>query len=1207
MIGRLLQTAASSFSQHASSRPQTSLESVTEETHTRDLLFPDIIVLRASQQNALPSHSSRMPATAKEAVNHDDNGGLDIAYPNDIRIIIAQDANSRHHQPQVLYDSRPSKDCSNVESLQKECSVASSQRLSTRGKSLTNPSLQPSGRHQTTNSSIFSSSQTLPKSPVSLLSPGSRFRCITGDSQARQTSFEQPLCNHDTQQSRVTTDTKEEIDALLGCMFGAPGFRLEPSTKVHVIPRNVDDLKSEHKSPGTPRPLSSSGFHRKRTPLTRSTSVADVTVGVPRSCETTDHNTHTNPRTSVMFTRLFSINLPDVNIPRAEGGVRKLGPHSGKDSSTSPDKDNRAHAQDGTVKSIKQTKAPMYAVAVILQLPLEKGDLRMRSSHSQQGLSSLGSSYNDVTTASSWRAEYSTFSSFMEARESASFDPITNTNISHLLHHSNILCRSMELLEISARSRLLDYLEQSIPLTPCIPPPSRRDASTKPKAVKLAIQQNICVIPGCLQNEPLIRKNAEIAAQRIVSGLRTRRVMTGQGRWGAWREEARWMGRWAGSREHNFFFFNILTAFLGSHTTWLQSLGPPWYRRRHAFQQCAQPKDENCLRQRTVIVATDKMAARRLIFLLAGFFPTPSINTQTPFPAKSQVALSYAESPPLEATGTEPSFRQPGSGKPGSVRQTATEGSGHKRSVSFSIRQKERRMGTKSPTIAVGHHRRGSDTKSIKGQSLPLPYQMHELQKSSISTTLADSTVPVPHFTNLSTKDLSFNTPNERPVSGGSLASIALSHNLMRSEGIMSSFSGSGGRWGSVASGFWSNHGDYSTDGSDDPGLSFDSLARGKGITEDQRVVHSENLERMLEQANIKGEGKPGKDAMQPRSIPSSLAIESCLKQDDPSHERSSAKIIPQRQMPERMPIKLSMNEDDGYVDISMAPNYSINSSLASSFASIKLPGAAPSPSHEHYSPYGSCMYDSFRQRLERPVDVAGWLEEYQPDFALQAVRPYDSLVDDIKASMRAESRLIPATSLEADLANGQWADVSVTLVVDTTRFTVERLRLRRRKKIGSYANHSCQAIMPDELEAFEEQLIKEQVMDMDATLIDAIERTLARSGDPSRAPSRASSPPRSSRTDSIYGGTGIRRSASALGLDTSELITGASGPELPHGECRKMVFGALEDVVKSVVAERDIEGNDRRKREPDSTLREGVRRWLIGIEGGVSEQRSLA
>ena len=65
---------------------------------------------------------------------------------------------------------------------------------------------------------------------------------------------------------------------------------------------------------------------------------------------------------------------------------------------------------------------------------------------------------------------------------------------------------------------------------------------------------------------------------------------------------------------------------------------------------------------------------------------------------------------------------------------------------------------------------------------------------------------------------------------------------------------------------------------------------------------------------------------------------------------------------------------------------------------------------------------------------------------------------------------------------------------------------------------------------------------------------------------------------------------------------------EVPRTECRKLVLGALEEVVRSVTAEHcreDVDGElglaDRERKRTlagaDNTLREGVRKWLLDVE----------
>ena len=251
-------------------------------------------------------------------------------------------------------------------------------------------------------------------------------------------------------------------------------------------------------------------------------------------------------------------------------------------------------------------------------------------------------------------------------------------------------------------------------------------------------------------------------------------------------------------------------------------------------------------------------------------------------------------------------------------------------------------------------------------------------------------------------------------------------------------------------------------------------------------------------------------------------------------------------------------------------------SAFSSSFGSSM---SSPKATHTGASSFNdSSMYSRTPAKHITPAgssssnDVAGWLKAYHQDFALQAVRPYDGLEQDIKRSMRAEVIHVgePAFASSAEPKPGPWTEVCTTLIANAQTFSVRRLLLRRRP-VSSRSrsdNHSSFAM--------EEEILSEPVMDLDATLIDAVERVLAQSSQSSRAHSRAASPSRH------------------LALDGSSL-------EVPRSECRKLVLGALEQVAKSVREEQERRGREIGEREPrearmlDSTLREGVRKWLNG------------
>lgn len=1220
MLGRLLQNAASTFTHHPSSRPQTPLESVTEEAHTRELLYPDTHTLRASQQSGFPLHGGRLLANAREAADYDDRGGLEVAYPADVRIIIAQDANSRYQQPHVLYDSNPPQSSSSPgnASPSHELDVPISQRKpSTNSKATPSPARTSSRRYHTPNSSIFQSSQIQSSMPASPRSPDYRLRSLGGDLRPRSSPFHSFEVESESTQARLTREAKEETDALLACMFGAPGFRIEPGTKLHVLPgKSPDEPREGGENARVARPYSSGGSVRKRTPLTRSTSAADT------SDDSSGHKNVNNggrqvSKSAVMFTRLFSVQLPDSISTDNED---KPNQPAHRPSTDEPDISQLGTTESSTprsAKAVKQKKVPMYAIAVILQLPIDGQHARLRSQASHHALSSLGSSFNEVTPAASWTTEHSMFSRYMELRGSGSSigaGSISNSFLSHLLSQWAIIGRSMEDFESTVRNTLRQMLERTIPLVPLISAPPTRLGNTKIKRPAQPTQQVVYVLPSCLQSDCFTQRQGELTGQRIINGLKTRRVITGQGRWGAWREEARWVGRWAGGRDQNFFFFTLLTAFLGHNTSWLEWFAPSLLRRRHASQHHTLNRSVDRLHQRTVIVSSDKMAARRLVFLLAAFIPNLHAQAYLPLPALPYPAMTYSESPPSMPAARDPPLRQTINSRSGGIARHGTSRDGHARSVSFSLMgaggatESHNDLPFENPTI----NRRMSDSRSLKSSSSAIPGGPGDKRKAATSTVIAESAAPVPHFASISVQPTVAQADRFRPGSSGSLASLALTHTLKRSDSTALSTSGSAGRWGSVVSGFWSNRRASSTDESEALGTSHDGVSDMRPISGSKKVLTSSGkLAQMVQEAsNIPVPEVSGstcspsktlsKGSGEPINLDDALISDTRALQPD----ASAARTIPRKAKPEKMPLKLSMNEEDGYIDIEMPQTRSFTSSMDSSFNSLHLPNASFGSFPEHYLPYGMpSTPDSPRPKPSPVIDVAGWLKRYQPDFTLQAVRPYDALKNDIQNSMRAESCLLLSSDLDGlSTPNSNWIDICTTLIADTTNFSIQRLTLCRRRKAISQTQPPTSLSLDD----FEERFLEEPIMDMDATLIDAVERVLAQSSYPSRVHSRAASPSRagsirvsgSSRPVSMSDGVARGHAGGNNAAETPKL-------ELPHTECRRMVLGALEEVVRSVLAEEqdqyqgsvDSTGRSKEMEMPDSTLREGVRKWLVEVD----------
>ena len=1194
MISRLLQSATTTFTHHSANRPQAPLESITEEAHTRDLLFPELVASGLIQFDGLPSFAGRVLATPKDAASYDDHGGLDFASSDDVRIILAQDADHQYQSPQVLFDSgsQTGNNSQNAKHME-ESGPFSQQKSTLRGKAKTCSQTFSSRQGQTPNVLSYPDAQPIPVSPLSPRSSECKPRGAFVEARlARHSALDSAHNDVGAIRIKAAKEEKEDTDAILGCVFGAAGFRLEDSTKLHVIPRRVSEFADlEHKHSETFQPKSSHGLPRKRTPLFRSMSdVGKEITGVGNDDDDDEEIAKVaSARPAIMFTRLFSINPPDSASEVKHSSHPTSGVNIDQVREQSIDKVLASAKSDTLAATVSQRKAPMYAVTVVLQLPGEGSPPGLRSQKSQTGLSTSCSSFNGSVLPSPRHAEHHKLPRMSDAAVSPIFDPALKANISYVLAHWRIISRSMELLEATARQKLLEILA-AIPVTTVMSPPPVRNGSRKSKAPKRPSQQKIHVLPGCLQHLHEIQKEASVMAQTIVSGMKARRVCTGQDRWGAWKEEARWVNRWAGNRDQNFFFYNILTAFLGGHTAWLDSLSPSWYRRQSEARRRHHSTDDSGVGQRTVIVANDKMAARRLLFLLAAFVPGSRPGLALQVPNLPQVDRSTFKKTTTIPTGNGQFFKRSAL-RLHEAKSGTGKGSGHGRSVSFSVLENDKRFKhMAAPTIL---DRRGSESASVRISSFTNDKKSKGLRKASTSTTLADSDIPIPHIASPS-MTVSPGVTSRRRQSGNSLASASLTHNLKNSESVLSS-----SPWNSVAGGFWSIRSTSSTDGTDSRFLaSSPSKRRPSKLA--QMVTEIESPD---------DDAAPSWRDSFPQRSSSHPPLDQPFQKQDSSEEVSSARNIPFKPRVERMPLKLSFSEEDGYLDVSLSPSDSWNSSLASSFTSLRMPVLASSSSfdsREHYSGHETPLPESGLQHARPTVEVAGWLKTYHPCFELQAVRPYSSLTDEIKASMYADSKLASPIHYQPDGTEGEWTDVCATLVANTTTFTIERLRLLRRTKTSSLESSSVPETVPAGSLLYEEKLITESVMELDAILTDAVERLLSRSGGSSRTHSRAPSPKPTSQPFGSVRTTNARRTPSSIPTEADaplrhHRLDGPPVMDASATDCEKVLKIALQDVVRSVLTEKQHgpseNGRAHRYREPDSALREGTRKWLTDLE----------
>ncbi|KAJ5701799.1 hypothetical protein N7488_009347 [Penicillium malachiteum] len=1201
MLGRLLSTAASSLNPAAfSSRNHaTPLESVTEEEHTSGLLFPDASLLRRSNTHAYPLQTTFHSPNALTAGAYDDRGGMELDAIKDFRVVVAQNALG-DRDACILLDTRASSDPSptglGIDSQGYDQSGARHART-------VSSFSRGSRRNITTQSSVVESSPLSSAAGArrsSIASPGA-----LGRARGRSSTLAQGGTSHEPSQSRHSTDANDT--GLLNCIFGSSAFSYRgSSTKMHII--SADD---EPQTVATPSPAA-------RSPLARA-----YTTGSSAGFTGPARGSDKPPaKVTVLLTRMFSVNLPEgaeASADRQDYATALYQESLPEMGFPFPDVSKR--------KKIKEKKTPMYAVAITIQIPL----LARNAPRPVSRFSTLGPDSPRPGLSSSLDSDYRMPGFLLEDSLSSASPPASlDERLDLLVDHWDVITRTLSHLERLARNEILFLLRKVDSLSGPHPKPAKPPNMQRTNQTLVHLPANILSVNSKLKEEAIR------SSRRISLALQTPYVVTGQSRWGVWREEGRSIVRGLGDKESNFFFLVLLTAFLGNHTEWLNALGPEWYRRRHSQQQKAQQDTDPVLSHRTVVICPDKMTARRLIFLLSAFFPSKRVEPiPSPLrPGTSASVRAISQSPPTVPVLRQESLRRAIERRARAQRMCQGDINHHHRSVSVSSQDAAHRSsdGTDQATpteFTSASARRGSDARSIKTISAPIQTKDPRAKATSGATTsmtTQSSTVPVPHFTSQQSRTSQGGFDPTAADTNESLASENLLKNLQRSDTSTLASNGSvpsaTGRWGGLFSGLWSSRQESSTDGID---IYSPADARKRSVSTiagpPMRVPPT--LSQMVKEVTEdETKHRPDTAPMSGNiSIPASATHNAENETPEPSSFTSQAR---------ESPLKLSVRADEGVVDVDLPlPGFlSLSSSGDSTIASPKKTRTSVTSVDAIASTHssGSGFHSSAKDNDGPSTHVAGWLKMFHEDFSLQAVRPYASLDAEIKRAMQAEpSPYIPSTP-DAE-GSERWVDVATTLIADTRSSSVKRLKLRRKIIVGHHygSNNSPPSppmghtrtstgtsshisgffsgymksvegsVLEDQDPNYvEERFVEEPVMDLDGILVDAVERVLGQSGYSSLAHSRAPSPTRTRR-----------------GEDKGQTTPRGEDPppvEVPRAECRKMVLGALEEVVRIVTAEHcreDVDTElglaDRERRRAlagaDNTLREGIRKWLLDVE----------
>lgn len=1218
MLGKLFSTAASSLTPRggsaSSSRPTTSLESVQEDIHTRNLLFPDAEALYQHQHDQVFPLSPAAPNLTSSTNTFDFNLDIELDL-RDVRVVIMQEATSLQYNSALLYDSQPLiEPASSTDRQSTAANTPATAQRSGGGRTITSPRRISLG--QASKPVVITHESSVPRN--------------FGAFDRRPSSHTRTPSYVETEIQRSAREYREEMSTFANCMFGSSEIMAYKGigTKVHIIPTEARSSSYPFDGQGSLGRSSIRSSKLAQSYTSETVVPAPTSAGLPGS----GSGIKSFERKKVLITRIFPVPLP--NSEANEEHPILTSQSEGSDGSSSyPFPTVGGDGKTQAAKKPRQKRTPMYAIGLIITLPVtthlnpmpvSRSGFRGPSSYNDQ--ESFPSSFNSLKP-SGWTVLGHGFG--VDSLESSVFSDFDD-RIDVITQHWDIITRTLTHLQAIVSASVLTMLKQvdlaspdpanframssnlRTPVASVSVSGKRVDETIKPFKLPGTNAKLVQLLPNALAYQQNIRKEVDDARQRITSGIKTLQVVTRQGRWGIWREEARWVTKWAGGKEEGFFFYNLLTGFLGNHTEWLRALAPEPYRRHHYQQQRANRDEDNAIAARTVIVSNDKMAARRLTFLLSAFL-SPNQQQQFSFtrayrPSTATSFDGYSQSPNsyLPTILREESLRRR------VKRRNNLARSSHSRTMSFQTQA----SASSAPTTGQIREQecRDSDVMSLKTANLPIPGSDGGSRKSSAATTTTVTpATTIPHFSK--SRSVRGTGPIPRPGSSGSLATDDLIRSLKRGDSsshfshASSDLQGSS-RWGSMISGFWGNRRRDSTNVTD-----VTSVPSSDEVDEAKVEMKKGKLAEMVEELEQQKKQLPGsyKDETQVGSFKTGLSFITPEQPSKGQHVNQEPRTVHPGGAYESA-VKTSINEEDGVIDIDVPLPDFITSSFGSNMSSpsssgyLSTHGFGPGlEGFEHYSRSGP--------DADAPLNVGGWLPRYHPDFVLQAIPAQENIEEEIKASMAAEPT--PALSPSGPDEVSRWVDICSTLIADTTNFTIKRIRYHRhvmfrvasnnRRSSVSFADARSQSLygnpystpsLSEGLQSIiEDSFTEDAIISMEETLIDAVERMVSYSGS---NPVSSSSSRSGSRHRGREGSDSTEKGVPHPKVEEPLKVPEAPHLEVPRVECKKMILGALEEIARQVAESRQDEGDGARREEAkgrESALREGVRGWMEGVQ----------
>ncbi|RMZ86990.1 hypothetical protein DV736_g5782, partial [Chaetothyriales sp. CBS 134916] len=1078
-----------------SSKTVTNLESKTEEDHSRSLLWPPHLGDPTRSLSLAPSSTAVASPTFRPG-GYDDRGGLELNESKDVRIIIAQDAFGSLDRPLVLFDSYRHFLPEPPSQPQRQA-VASSSPIPSPLHSPRKLQANPFNAHQRNRSTTFSGTT----------SPWSR--------PARD------------------VESHDKVNRLLDCMFGVTSAtKSESSTKMHVLLAGQEQPLSHSQT----SPALAQHQFPARAPVSRSNTSNQIGA-MQRSLRMAKDDESVSEDV-VLVTRMFTVTLSESKeaLPKTPKAPPKTPDGTTQADETSP----------GKRAKLIEKKVPMYAVAIMIQLPPDEA--KKSGSRPVSRTSPLSTSFPNSLgseVASSWTLLETipdSLSSSTHSQKSADrrIENITNTwdvMLRSLSHLEAAACVEIERMLHDVNMQFLTFVTK----TPKGPYEQRTN------------QRNIYLRSGFAQED--MQKMLKVVRQtqrRICLALRIPKAVTGAGFLGGhWLDEARYLVQLCAAKAQEKFLYSLLSAYLDTHTEWLENMGFDCFRKQ-GHMHCRPSANSIALAARTVIIADRRSLARRLIFLLASFLPSArginalenaNENLKSPLHNPNLLPL-YLRNPDPRQVGAKDIISRHNRAQHVSFGNTDFIALSTSASSETSIASKPSYKRSK-PHLT----HRDSDISSLRRLTRVSTSQGRTHSRKASTTDPAVTPLPATSMPFISSQCTGYF--DEEAIDEGSdiKASVGLQNILHRDS---SSFtpSSTGSTWGTLFGGLWTRKHEGSHASASSPSTAEEPDLRRTPSGSSTSHVRRERskLEPMVHEAaaGVPVPRKEGTRGLKPRSEDDVL--------DMSPHEVSGIE-----------PPRLRVNEDDGVVDVDVGiPGFLGWDREDGPMSPSKPPGGASSLRSLDGA---ASLHSSVSHRISQgqpgqPDDsnVAGYLKRYHEDFALQAVAYYDDLPKEIMDSMSRQPKPLPLSHPWPSDNRRQgpdegWVVISSTLVVDTRRFSLERLHLMRRRiprPLSSGDSPRSPQNRPHSHQAdYEEAFFLETIDRPDTIIANATEAMLDQTGPPS-----ASTPSQSAN-----------HTGSQLLLSTPPLSAAHSlHPHSPSSDCWYDIANALNAVVIRVV-----------------------------------------